>query len=187
MQRRLSFLYTCHTLSPACHPSWQRNVTDGRYRVTVQPDYPVGEKYPLLCRINFRPTTRRLRSAVNCSFNSHQFKFHFNPFFIFIMSPLPDFLRPLVISGPSGVGKSTLLQRLFADHPDKFGFSVSREPRRHLVSFILFTPSPFRRALPYRHPTSPLFSFFSSYSLYFVHFAFPPSMTHRHHSLSSAR
>lgn len=34
--------------------------------------------------------------------------------------------RPLVISGPSGTGKSTLLQRLFRDHPDKFKFSVSR-------------------------------------------------------------
>ena len=42
------------------------------------------------------------------------------------MSPRPDFLRPLVLSGPSGVGKSTLLQRLFAEFPDKFGFSVSR-------------------------------------------------------------
>ena len=42
------------------------------------------------------------------------------------MSPCPDFLRPLVISGPSGVGKSTLLQRLFSEFPEKFGFSVSR-------------------------------------------------------------
>lgn len=31
-----------------------------------------------------------------------------------------------MLSGPSGVGKSTLLQRLFAEFPDKFGFSVSR-------------------------------------------------------------
>ncbi|TEB21790.1 guanylate kinase [Coprinellus micaceus] len=48
----------------------------------------------------------------------------------------PDFLRPLVLSGPSGVGKSTLLQRLFAEFPDKFGFSVShttREPRPNEV------------------------------------------------------
>ncbi|KAF5336186.1 hypothetical protein D9611_006264 [Ephemerocybe angulata] len=41
----------------------------------------------------------------------------------------PDFLRPLVLSGPSGVGKSTLLQRLFKDFPDKFGFSVSHTTR----------------------------------------------------------
>lgn len=34
--------------------------------------------------------------------------------------------RPVVISGPSGTGKSTILKRLFAAHPDTFGFSVSR-------------------------------------------------------------
>ncbi|KAK7466496.1 guanylate kinase [Stygiomarasmius scandens] len=37
--------------------------------------------------------------------------------------------RPLVLSGPSGVGKSTLLHRLFAEYPDKFGFSVSHTTR----------------------------------------------------------
>ncbi|KAK2760960.1 hypothetical protein FQN54_002202 [Arachnomyces sp. PD_36] len=40
--------------------------------------------------------------------------------------------RPIVLSGPSGTGKSTLLKRLFADYPDTFGFSVShttRQPR----------------------------------------------------------
>jgi uridine kinase len=47
------------------------------------------------------------------------------------LTPFPetamvDFIRPLVISGPSGTGKSTLLQRLFKEFPDKFGFSVSR-------------------------------------------------------------
>ena len=34
--------------------------------------------------------------------------------------------RPIVISGPSGSGKSTILKRLFEDHQDTFGFSVSR-------------------------------------------------------------
>ncbi|CAF9931929.1 MAG: hypothetical protein HETSPECPRED_008220 [Heterodermia speciosa] len=41
--------------------------------------------------------------------------------------------RPIVISGPSGSGKSTILERLFASHPDTFGFSVShttRSPRQ---------------------------------------------------------
>ena len=41
--------------------------------------------------------------------------------------------RPLVISGPSGVGKGTLINRLTeSDYPGRFGFSVSyttRKPR----------------------------------------------------------
>ncbi|KAL5482620.1 GUK1 [Sanghuangporus weigelae] len=45
---------------------------------------------------------------------------------------MASFARPLVISGPSGTGKSTLLNRLFQEYPSKFGFSVShttRQPR----------------------------------------------------------
>jgi guanylate kinase len=49
------------------------------------------------------------------------------------MSPLPDFFRPLVVSGPSGVGKGTLIKRLFTEFPDKFGFSVSHTTRRPRV------------------------------------------------------
>lgn len=37
--------------------------------------------------------------------------------------------RPIVISGPSGTGKSTLLKKLFAEYPDSFGFSVSSTTR----------------------------------------------------------
>ena len=37
--------------------------------------------------------------------------------------------RPLVVCGPSGTGKSTLLNRLFAAHPTKFGFSISHTTR----------------------------------------------------------
>ncbi|KAL7419923.1 guanylate kinase [Cryptotrichosporon argae] len=37
--------------------------------------------------------------------------------------------RPLVICGPSGTGKSTLLKALFAKHPGQFGFSVSHTTR----------------------------------------------------------
>lgn len=41
--------------------------------------------------------------------------------------------RPVVISGPSGVGKGTLIARLVKDYPDAFGFSIShttRQPRQ---------------------------------------------------------
>ena len=40
--------------------------------------------------------------------------------------------RPVVVCGPSGVGKGTLLGRLMTEYPDEFGFSVShttRQPR----------------------------------------------------------
>lgn len=40
--------------------------------------------------------------------------------------------RPVVVVGPSGVGKGTLLNRLMAEYPSDFGFSVShttRQPR----------------------------------------------------------
>ena len=35
----------------------------------------------------------------------------------------------MVISGPSGVGKGTLISRLFQNHPDTFAFSVSHTTR----------------------------------------------------------
>ncbi|ORX64184.1 guanylate kinase, partial [Basidiobolus meristosporus CBS 931.73] len=38
--------------------------------------------------------------------------------------------RPIVVSGPSGSGKSTLLTKLFAEYPEKFGFSVSHTTRK---------------------------------------------------------
>ncbi len=40
--------------------------------------------------------------------------------------------KPLVLVGPSGAGKGTLLNAITKAHPDKFGFSVSyttRPPR----------------------------------------------------------
>ncbi|KAI1328568.1 guanylate kinase [Xylariaceae sp. FL0255] len=46
------------------------------------------------------------------------------------MAPTPPSdRRPLVISGPSGVGKGTLINRLRASHPDTFSFSVSHTTR----------------------------------------------------------
>ena len=44
---------------------------------------------------------------------------------VFALTTAPS--RPIVISGPSGAGKSTFLKRLFADYPNKFGFSISSE------------------------------------------------------------
>lgn len=37
--------------------------------------------------------------------------------------------RPIVLCGPSGVGKSTLIKRLFDEYPNSFGFSVSHTTR----------------------------------------------------------
>ncbi|KAJ5117803.1 guanylate kinase [Penicillium atrosanguineum] len=44
--------------------------------------------------------------------------------------------RPIVISGPSGVGKGTLIQKLFDEHPDTFTFAVSHTTRKPRVSEI---------------------------------------------------
>lgn len=44
-------------------------------------------------------------------------------------STQPTDRRPLVICGPSGVGKGTLIQMLFQRHPDTFTLSVSHTTR----------------------------------------------------------
>jgi guanylate kinase len=41
----------------------------------------------------------------------------------------PYSTQPIVISGPSGTGKSTLLKKLFAAHPSTFAFSISHTTR----------------------------------------------------------
>ena len=41
----------------------------------------------------------------------------------------PPDRRPIVVSGPSGVGKGTLYNRLFERHPDTFCLSVSHTTR----------------------------------------------------------
>ncbi|KAF7543045.1 hypothetical protein G7Z17_g11065 [Cylindrodendrum hubeiense] len=45
------------------------------------------------------------------------------------MASLPADRRPIVISGPSGVGKGTLYKMLFERHPDTFALSVSHTTR----------------------------------------------------------
>ncbi|KAJ3224823.1 guanylate kinase [Clydaea vesicula] len=42
----------------------------------------------------------------------------------------------IVLCGPSGSGKSTLLKKLFADFPEKFGFSVSHTTRNPRVGEV---------------------------------------------------
>lgn len=39
-------------------------------------------------------------------------------------------IRPLVICGPSGVGKSTIVNQLLEEFPNVFGFSVSHTTRK---------------------------------------------------------
>ncbi|KAI1822388.1 guanylate kinase [Xylaria intraflava] len=70
------------------------------------------------------------------------------------MAPtLPPDRRPLVISGPSGVGKGTLIRRLFQSHPDTFTLSVShttRAPRpgeAHGVDYFFVQRSEFENLI----------------------------------------
>ena len=52
----------------------------------------------------------------------------------------PPLICKLVVCGPSGVGKSTLIKMLMEEFPDKFGFSVShttRAPRGQEVDGVL--------------------------------------------------
>jgi putative ribosome biogenesis GTPase RsgA len=42
----------------------------------------------------------------------------------------PTSPRPMVICGPSGVGKGTLISRLMKDYPNAIGFSVSHTTRK---------------------------------------------------------
>eukprot|EP00741_Cyanophora_paradoxa_P022491 tig00021464_g21717.t1 len=62
--------------------------------------------------------------------------------------------RPLVIAGPSGVGKGTLIDKLMKADPDRFGFSVShttRQPRQgeqHGVNYFFVSKDDFERQKP---------------------------------------
>merc|ERR1711879_873057 len=46
-----------------------------------------------------------------------------------VLMSLPPSLVPIIVAGPSGVGKSTLLRRVIKEFPDRFGFSVSHTTR----------------------------------------------------------
>ena len=66
---------------------------------------------------------------------------------------LPPDRRPIVISGPSGVGKGTLYKLLFNRHPDTFTLSVShttRSPRpgeQDGVDYYFVTREEFRELI----------------------------------------
>mmetsp|Transcript_45825 Transcript_45825/g.74774 ORF Transcript_45825/g.74774 Transcript_45825/m.74774 type:complete len:317 (-) Transcript_45825:129-1079(-) len=62
--------------------------------------------------------------------------------------------RPIVLAGPSGVGKGTLIQRLMEEYPLKFGFSIShttRNPRpgeKNGVQYHFVTKEEFEKLKP---------------------------------------
>lgn len=68
---------------------------------------------------------------------------------LFSAIALPQDRRPVVISGPSGVGKGTLFKKLFDAHKDCFALSVShttRKPRAgeaHGVDYYYVSPEEF--------------------------------------------
>ena len=58
--------------------------------------------------------------------------------------------KPIVIVGPSGVGKSTLIKELTDKYPNSFGFSVSfttrkaREGEKHGINYFYITVEEFK-------------------------------------------
>lgn len=70
-----------------------------------------------------------------------------------IIPAAPQDRRPIVISGPSGVGKGTLIQKLVDAHPDTFGLAVSHTTRKPRpgevegVAYYFVSPSEFSSLL----------------------------------------
>ncbi|KAF8474942.1 P-loop containing nucleoside triphosphate hydrolase protein [Kalaharituber pfeilii] len=103
-----------------------------------------------LCRVFLRPGTPS--HFLFSSFTQQAQGRYVSSKVAIAMSPATAPLsKPLiVVSGPSGTGKSTLLKRLFAQHPDTFGFSVShttRAPRDGELDGVQYhftTPENFR-------------------------------------------
>ena len=61
--------------------------------------------------------------------------------------------KPVIILGPSGVGKSTLIKQLLDKYPEAFGFSVSyttRGPRpgeNHGVNYFFVSKNDFEKLI----------------------------------------
>lgn len=80
------------------------------------------------------PELRDLLNDFMTSTLLHQPKdiFLFAREFFSVFNPEPDYFKPLVLAGPSGVGKGTLIKLLTDRYPSLFDFSVScttRKPR----------------------------------------------------------
>ena len=105
---------------------------------TQTPDFCHRETYFLALR-NYMATLRRVLGLGSTGLFASQLAVHAMPAesswsrgrSALAQSAQPE-QRPVVVCGPSGVGKGTLLNRLMAEHPEAFGFSVShttRQPR----------------------------------------------------------
>ena len=61
--------------------------------------------------------------------------------------------KPIIILGPSGVGKSTLIKELNVKYPDSFGFSISyttRAPRKgeqHGINYFFVSKNDFEKLI----------------------------------------
>merc|ERR1712110_213153 len=61
--------------------------------------------------------------------SSRTYRFTFFNYAKKMNSLIQRIMKPVVISGPSGVGETTLLTRLFSEYPNQFAFTVSHTTR----------------------------------------------------------
>lgn len=82
-------------------------------------------------------------------------------------SALPSDRRPIVIAGPSGVGKGTLYKLLFERHPGSFALSISHTTR---------SPRPGEQdGVDYYYVTKDAFKELIAQDKFVERFVFPPS------------
>ncbi|CAF1533098.1 unnamed protein product [Adineta ricciae] len=74
--------------------------------------------------------SNQLNYTLGLSFDRDNFRVQLSIVFFFVCCSVPMTVRPIVICGPSGVGKGTLLKWLFAEFPDDFAFAVSHTTRK---------------------------------------------------------
>lgn len=92
-------------------------------RVHLIAHYP---KHSISLRLTSKTHSSLPRRTQPLHSSKHCFQTHYSS----TMAPTePSSKQPIVISGPSGTGKSTILKRLFDNHPNTFMFSVSHTTR----------------------------------------------------------